>query len=508
MRAGLMLLDDTPPPHKMISKLFRASANSLARRVPTFGSARFFSSRMPAPTVPTFANEMAGITASFETFLPIENLDRPVIIKDLGVVERQYYRWVDNLPEVKPFYAVKCNPDPMILQELTALGAGFDCASKTEIESVLKLGVEPEDIIFANPIKTVHDLQYAKEKGIAKMTADNAAELQKIKENFPEAEVVLRLLPDDSGSVMRFGAKFGADIAVVPDLLSRARELNLKVIGTSFHIGSGCFDPSKYDSAIKLSRQVFDMADSMGMPRMTFLDVGGGFPGNPKPHEPGRDGVPSFETFANVIAKSKEVHFPSSEYPELEVIGEPGRYFATGAATLFTCIQGKRESYDAKRNVKHNLYYINDGVYSSFNCIMFDHAKPTPLPYEEFLQRSQRETERSHQRYSSHSGLPISNGVLSGPFDYSGHQVWAEASAGFSTLSAAKETEPHLATMFGPTCDSMDKIIESYPIRELEVGEWLVFDDMGAYTSAAASTFNGIRPPVHRYVRSIRPSLK
>ena len=49
--------------------------------------------------------------------------------------------------------AVKCNYDPVLLQTLAALGTGFDCASKQEIETILNLGVDPSRIIYANPCK-------------------------------------------------------------------------------------------------------------------------------------------------------------------------------------------------------------------------------------------------------------------------------------------------------------------------------------------------------------------
>lgn len=64
---------------------------------------------------------------------------------------------------VEPFYAVKCNPDPVIVRLLAALGCGFDCATKSEIEMVLKgLGSDlnfsannlgSDKIVYANPQK-------------------------------------------------------------------------------------------------------------------------------------------------------------------------------------------------------------------------------------------------------------------------------------------------------------------------------------------------------------------
>jgi len=30
--------------------------------------------------------------------------------------------------------------------------------------------------------------------------------------------------------------------------------------------------------------------------------------------------------------------------------------------------------------VSHIMYYINDGVYGSFNSLLYDHSKVTPIP--------------------------------------------------------------------------------------------------------------------------------
>lgn len=65
------------------------------------------------------------------------------------------------MPRVRPFYAVKCNPDPVMLRVLANLGCGFDCASAKEIATVLDMGVAPERIVFAHPCKRPLDLEYA-----------------------------------------------------------------------------------------------------------------------------------------------------------------------------------------------------------------------------------------------------------------------------------------------------------------------------------------------------------
>lgn len=55
---------------------------------------------------------------------------------DLGMVLKRFDLWKKTLPRVEPFYAVKCNSDPILMRVLADCGAGFDCASKKEIDMV------------------------------------------------------------------------------------------------------------------------------------------------------------------------------------------------------------------------------------------------------------------------------------------------------------------------------------------------------------------------------------
>lgn len=57
-------------------------------------------------------------------------------IIDLGRVTDKYKRWKEELPTVKPFFAIKCNPNTAIIRTLASLGTGFDCASMTEMRQV------------------------------------------------------------------------------------------------------------------------------------------------------------------------------------------------------------------------------------------------------------------------------------------------------------------------------------------------------------------------------------
>jgi ornithine decarboxylase len=280
-------------------------------------------------TIPVLTRSIASILKTNVSKRDIEEED-PFYVCDLGEVVRQYQQWKEMLPRVKPFYAVKCNPDPMVLKTLAECGTGFDCASKAEVQLALDAGVSPNQIIYANPCKQASHIRYATGKGVNVMTFDNADELYKIKQIAPYSQLVLRILTDDSKSLCRFGVKFGASLAIVPQLLQLAKELQLEIIGISFHVGSGCFDASSFTDAVELARKAFDIGASLGF-HFNLLDIGGGFPGNnPRGLQ--------FRDIAATLGPCIDRLFP----PHVRIISEPGRYFVSSAYTLATNIVARR----------------------------------------------------------------------------------------------------------------------------------------------------------------------
>lgn len=376
----------------------------------------------------------------------VKNPNGSFYIVDLGTVVDKYLLWKKCFPRVEPFYAVKSNPDIEVSRTLNALGTGFDCASKGEMAQTLAMGVDPNNIIFANPCKPIEHILYAKDHGIDMMTFDNMHELLKIYEFFPEARLVLRLLPDDSHSLMPFGSKFGASYKDALALIAKCEELGMALIGCSFHVGSGCYSSIAWVEALKLARSIFDEAEKYGY-HFTFLDIGGGFPGS-------ENGPLPLSTIGPDVTPVIDELFAS----DVRVIGEPGRFFCTEASTLAVTIVSKRERLIpggvGEESGTETQYYVSDGVYGSFNCIIFDHYKPEPI-----------------------------------------------------CLSDATSRETRTSTVFGPTCDSMDCIIKGMDMPEMYIGEWMYFTDMGAYTLAAASAFNGFAPPVAFYVMKTAPQL-
>ncbi|XP_071964347.1 ornithine decarboxylase-like [Antedon mediterranea] len=396
-----------------------------------------------------------------------EDQDDPFFICDMGDVIKKFTRWRRLLPRVEPHYAVKCNPDPAVLATLAALGTGFDCASKNEIKTMLELSVSPSRIIFANPCKQKSHLKYACDTNVSMMTFDNEDELHKIKRVYPAAKLVLRILTDDTTAQCQLGLKYGCHPKHARYLLQVAMQLDLNVIGVSFHVGSGCRDSSAYTKAIASAREIFDIADYMGY-HMDLLDIGGGFPGQ-------ASAPIAFEEFADVINCALGEYFPND--CGVRVIAEPGRYFVASAFTLAVNVTAKRivsrdiktfevpESKDLVSNtVAPNkceepayMYYVNDGVYGSFNCLLYDHAVVEPI-----------------------------------------------------TLTDHTDELEYFTSIWGPSCDGLDRIIEHTTMAELQVGEWIIFKDMGAYTVCAGSEFNGFKRPVLYYVlpNKLRSSMQ
>ncbi|CAH2222220.1 antizyme inhibitor 2 isoform X1 [Pelobates cultripes] len=153
------------------------------------------------------------------------------LVADLGVVVKKHLDFIKLMPRVKPFYAVKCNNSRVVVKLLADLGAGFDCASKPEIEFVQEIGVKPEQIIYANPCKQISQIRFAAKSGVQMMTFDNEEELVKVSQSHPNAKMVLRITTDDSKSTICLSVKFGASLNVCRHLLEMAMKLNVEVIG-------------------------------------------------------------------------------------------------------------------------------------------------------------------------------------------------------------------------------------------------------------------------------------
>lgn len=405
-----------------------------------------------------------------QNFLESNDNDNAFYIVDLTKIMKQYHTWVEHLPNIKPHYAVKCNPNSVIIKMLSHLGCNFDCASKEEISQVLSLGVTPDRIIFANPCKASSHIKYARSEDVDLLTFDNVSELYKIKLYHPKAKLLVRIKVDDSKSLCKFSCKFGASLDELDEIYQLAKASSLNICGVSYHIGSNCKDIDTYKNAIIDARKAFDIGMKYGF-HMNILDIGGGFAcdveddnDSDEEEEEEEEEVKvndiqvkcrscsmdtkcdemkyTFADVAKVINKAIETYFKDIN---IEIIAEPGRFMVGNSHTLVLNIISKKEHIDKENGEKSFRYYLNDGVYGSFNCIYFDHAKPLIMPYNE----------RDGKLYES--------------------------------------------TVFGQSCDSIDTC-GTFLLPDLAIGETVFVKHFGAYTTAAATTFNGFSKTKSYYI--------
>jgi diaminopimelate decarboxylase len=370
-------------------------------------------------------------------FIEDNHSERAFNLIDLGAVTKAYSKWVNLLPLVKPYYAVKCNPNPVILDALATLGANFDCASEAEVKTIIEITNDPSRIIFANPCKMSSHIRYARSNDVDLMTFDAEEELYKIKLYHPYTKLILRLAVDDSKSLCRFNSKFGCKLDEVEDLLNITKTLKLDVVGFSFHVGSGCSSADSFYNAIDDCKKAVIIARKLDI-NISMIDLGGGFPGV--------DDKIKFEDIARRINDAIQDFFEDgNETKNIQFIAEPGRYFVQRSHTLVLNIIGKKISIN-ENGEKIIIYYLNDGVYGSFNCIFFDHQTPIVLPFNE----------RDGKQYKS--------------------------------------------KIFGGTCDSLDIISKDIMLPDLAIGELVYVENFGAYTSASSSEFNGIQRPINKYI--------
>ena len=117
---------------------------------------------------------------------------------------------------------------------------------------------------------------------------------------------------------------------------------------------------------------------------------------------------------------------------EVEILAEPGRFLVASAGYAVSKVIGK-----AVREGKR-CYYVNDGVYHTYSGVIFDHC---PYPVKAFKK---------------------------GP------------------------TEP--SAVFGPTCDALDTIGLSEQLPDLQLGDYVFSENIGAYSAASSTHFNGFPP--------------
>ncbi len=352
----------------------------------------------------------------------------PLFILDHNKIRENYRTFKKHLPRVQCYYAVKANSTQQIVETLFKEGSSFDVASYNEFMQVYQ---------YIRHFETKEKKHFIWDKIIFSNTIKDRATLQKIKQYKP-------LVTYDNAAELKKLKDYCDTAGLV---------IRLKVPDTGSQVEMSSKFGAELADAEKLIHQAFDMG--LKVEGISF-HVG--------------SQCTNFDNYTSALAFTSEIFhnarkkgfnlnlvdigggFPvpydpqvpefkqlavllNSEFKRLfpddiEILAEPGRFIVATAATLVSEIIGK-----ARRDSKI-FYHINDGVYHTFSGVVYDHWIPN--------------------------------------------------------FTAFKEGEKEVCAVVGPTCDSFDKITLSAELPgNLEVGDFLYTENIGAYSTASSTTFNG-----------------
>jgi ornithine decarboxylase len=354
----------------------------------------------------------------------------PVVVIDHDVIRENFAAFKKYLPKVQAYFAVKANPEPAIVRTLYRAGASFDVASLPEFMLVY-------EYIKGLPAKEQQDFIWDK---------IIYANPTKPKETLRALDQYKPLVTYDNLAELKKIKQFAPHAGVV---------LRLRVpnTGSMVELSSkfGC-DPGQ---AVDLIAAAFDLglvaeglSFHVGSQCTNFqnfvqaLDVSAAVMKESKSrgHELkildiGGGFPAAYDRHVkpfSALAKKINAEIDRLFPRDIQILAEPGRFLVATAATSIARIIGK-----AVRDGK-TCYYIDDSVYHTFSGIIFDHCQ-----YH---------------------------------------------------LKAFKQGKTEVCAVFGQTCDALDTISLSEELPELETDDLVYSENIGAYSSASATWFNGFPP--------------
>jgi ornithine decarboxylase len=357
-----------------------------------------------------------------------EQNSTPLFILDHDVIRENYRTFKRHLPRVQCYYAVKANSTQQIIETLFKEGSSFDVASYNEFMQVYQ---------YIKHFDKKDKKHFVWDKIIFSNTIKDKATLSKIKQYKPLVTY------DNSDELKKL--KDHCDTAGLV--------VRLKVPDTGSQVEMSSKFGAEPADAQKLIQQAFDMglkvegiSFHVGSQCTNFdnftaaLDITSQIFNDARKKGFNLNLIdigggfpvpydPQVPEF-KVLATLLNSEFKRLFPDDIEILAEPGRFIVATAATLVSEIIGK-----ARRDGKV-FYHINDGVYHTFSGVVYDHWIPN--------------------------------------------------------FSAWKQGEHEICAVVGPTCDSFDKITLSADLpANLEVGDFLFTENIGAYSTASSTKFNG-----------------
>jgi len=324
-------------------------------------------------------------------------------------------------------FAMKSNGNMAVLKTLIDHGAGLDIVSAGELQKALKVGADPQKIVFASVGKTEEEIKFAIKSGILLFNVESVPELKEINRIAEQmdttVQAALRVNPDVEAATHEhittgtLKNKFGIDLASTKDILgARDKYPHVRINGLHIHIGSQIVKSDPFIAAVQKILEFINKLRKDGLV-IEYLDIGGGLGIIYKDEDP-----QTAQQFADAV-------LPLLEKSDLKIIMEPGRFIAGNAGIFVT-----------------KVLYLKDNGMKKFLIV--------------------------------DGGM---NDLLRPSFYNAYHEV----------LPVKKTDAPkHLLDVVGPICESGDFFAKERELPLLNKGDLLAVMSAGAYGYVMASNYN------------------
>ncbi len=354
----------------------------------------------------------------------------PVFILDHDKIRENYRAFKEALPRVQAYYAVKANSNPEIVRTLYKIGASFDVASFPEFMIVYQ---------YIKNLPAAKRQDFIWDKIIYANTIKQTGTLRELDQykplvtydNIEELRKIVKHAPH-AGLVLRIRVPNTGSMVELSSKFGAHPGEAVDLIIEAFKAGLVVEGISFHVGSQCNNFENYMQALQLAASIMKESASRGH---RIKILDIG-GGFPvkynsKVKSF-KVLARRLNAEFERLFPKDIEILAEPGRFMVANAGTLVARIIGK-----AVRDGKI-CYYLDDGVYHSFSGIVFDHCT--------------------------------------------------------YPLRAFKDGERKVSAVFGPTCDAFDTISVAEELPELEIGDLLYAENIGAYSIASSTYFNGFPP--------------
>ncbi len=354
----------------------------------------------------------------------------PLFVVDHDEIRANYAEFKKRLPRVQAYYAVKANSDPAIVKTLYKAGASFDVASMPEFEIVY-------EYIKDLPAKERQD--YIWDKIIYANPIKANETLQKLDpykplvtyDNFEEIRKIRKYAPH-AGLALRLRVPNTGAMVELSSKFGASSGEAVELI--EFAHKSGLIVEGLSFHVGSQTTNFENYVQALNLASGVFREAADrGFKMNLIDIGGGFPAPYDAQVQPfKTLAKRINAELERLFPPDIEILAEPGRFLVATAGTCVAKVIGKAMR-DGKR-----CYYIDDGVYHTFSGIIFDHCQ-----YH---------------------------------------------------LKAFKKGDTEICSVFGPTCDALDTISLSEELPELDLGDYVYSENIGAYSRASSTWFNGFPP--------------